>query len=133
MGAFPRNRLPSARNVALQRAVRKRPFLLFGLPFIGIVVAGSFFLTPVTANRYDQFDRKRRWVEKQDAFDSTGLQRRKFDAREEYYVSLATTSSSMSNICSDWLQRILTTGSRGDIPESQAKWTASLSNRMAWL
>ena len=88
MTAFPRNRLPSERGEALRRAVRKRPFLLFGLPFIGIVVAGSFFLTPVTANRYDNFDRKRRWVEKQDAFGKTGLQRRKFDAREEYYVSL---------------------------------------------
>jgi cytochrome c oxidase assembly protein subunit 16 len=89
MTAFPRNKLPNARSQALQRAVRKRPFLLFGLPFIGIVVAGSFFLTPVTANRYDSFDKKRRWVEKQDAFGKTGLQRRKFDAREEYYVSLA--------------------------------------------
>ena len=90
MTAFPRNRLPSERGEALRRAVRKRPFLLFGLPFIGIVVLGSFFRTPVTANRYDNYDRKRRWVEKQDAFDKTGVQRRKFDAREEYYVSFLT-------------------------------------------
>jgi len=98
MTAFQRNKLPSARSQALQRAVRKRPFLLFGLPFIGIVVAGSFFLTPVTANRYDNYDRKRRWVEKQDAFDKTGLQRRKFDAREEYYRLAAKDLN-------DWEQR----------------------------
>jgi cytochrome c oxidase assembly protein subunit 16 len=132
MPTFPRNRLPSARSQALQRAVRKRPFLLFGLPFIGIVVAGSFFLTPVTANRYDHHDRKRRWVGKQDAFDSTGLQRRKFDAREEYYVRTGlrrTGSCGTDNCCRDWLPRILATGSRGDIPGSQARWMESLSKR----
>jgi len=34
------------------------PFLLFGLPFIGIIVASSFLLTPATALRYERHDRK---------------------------------------------------------------------------
>jgi cytochrome c oxidase assembly protein subunit 16 len=44
---------------AIYRAnLSKHPFLLFGLPFIAIMVAGSFFLTPATALRYERHDRK---------------------------------------------------------------------------
>jgi cytochrome c oxidase assembly protein subunit 16 len=44
---------------AIYRAnLPKHPFLLFGLPFIAIMVAGSFFLTPATALRYERHDRK---------------------------------------------------------------------------
>jgi cytochrome c oxidase assembly protein subunit 16 len=85
---FPKSSIPDETGQAIRRAVRKRPFLLFGLPFIALIVSGSFFLTPVAANRYDYHDRKHRWLDKQEAFDSTGLKRRKFDPREEYYVSL---------------------------------------------
>jgi len=50
------------------------------------MIAGSFVLAPVTATKYENHDRKQRWVTNQEAFDNSGLQRRKFDAREEYYV-----------------------------------------------
>ena len=83
---FSRQRLPSKASVSLRQQVNKHPFLFFGLPFLLVVVSGSFFLTPITANRYDTFDRRRRYAEKQDAFDTSGVKRRKFDAREEYYV-----------------------------------------------
>lgn len=40
----------------------KAPFLFFGLPFMATMVAGSFFLTPATAIRYEKHDRKVRRV-----------------------------------------------------------------------
>ena len=71
-----------------RRIVAKHPFLLFGLPFVAMIVAGSFALAPVTATKYENHDRKMKWASNQEAFDNSGLKRRKFDAREEYYVSL---------------------------------------------
>jgi cytochrome c oxidase assembly protein subunit 16 len=86
---FPRQKhAPSKTAKAYQASVAKHPFLMFGLPFIAMVVAGSFILSPITAQRYDVDDRKRRFDNKQEKFDTTGLKRRKFDATEEYYVSL---------------------------------------------
>lgn len=79
---------PNEVQKAYQASVRRHPFLMFGLPFIAMVVAGSFILSPVTAQRYDVDDRKRRFSNKQEKFDTTGLKRRKFDATEEYYVGL---------------------------------------------
>jgi cytochrome c oxidase assembly protein subunit 16 len=35
------------------KAIRKRPFLFFGLPFISIIVGASFFMTRFTQTRYD--------------------------------------------------------------------------------
>lgn len=47
---------------------------------------GSFFLTPVTAVRYDKYDRK---VQRMSQEEAMGLEkdRRKVDINEEYYVS----------------------------------------------
>ena len=42
-----------------KRLVR-HPFLLFGLPFITMMVSASFLLTPATALRYESHDRKNR-------------------------------------------------------------------------
>jgi len=39
-------------------ALKRHPFALFGLPFITVIVASSFLLTPATAVRYDRHDRK---------------------------------------------------------------------------
>lgn len=36
--------------------VKKHPFLLFGLPFIGIIVGGSFALSQITQTRFDHRD-----------------------------------------------------------------------------
>ncbi|KAM0326198.1 hypothetical protein ACHAQA_006795 [Verticillium albo-atrum] len=62
----------------------RRPFLLFGLPFIAIMVAGSFVLTPATAIRYEKHDRKVRQLTKE---EELGLRKsaRRVDMREEYY------------------------------------------------
>lgn len=88
-----------------RRRLSSHPFLLFGLPFIGIVVGSSFLLTPATALRYERHDRKNRTVTHQEAME-LGLQggrggegalsynprRRKVTVggtseRDEYYVS----------------------------------------------
>lgn len=57
-----------ARNIAARVAMwygRKQegnPFLWFGLPFMGLIVGASFLLTPATALRYENHDRKHRQV-----------------------------------------------------------------------
>ncbi|EKG19993.1 Cytochrome c oxidase assembly protein COX16 [Macrophomina phaseolina MS6] len=64
--------------------MQKHPFLLFGLPFIATMVAGSFFLTPATALRYERHDRKIRQMTREEEL-GIGKDRRKVDMKEEYY------------------------------------------------
>ena len=64
----------------------KRPFLLFGLPFLAVMIGGSFVLTPATAIRYERHDRKVRQLTKEEEL-SVGRNKRKVDLKEEYYVS----------------------------------------------
>ena len=63
----------------------KRPFLLFGLPFLSVIVGASFVLTPATAIRYERHDRKVRQMSRDEEL-GVGKARRKVDIREEYYV-----------------------------------------------
>ncbi|KAJ6446946.1 cytoplasm to vacuole targeting Vps64 [Purpureocillium lavendulum] len=65
--------------------MNKHPFLTFGLPFMAVVIAGSFVLTPATAIRYERHDRKVRQMTKE---EELGVRRsaRKVDMKEEYYV-----------------------------------------------
>ena len=51
----------------------RHPFLLFGLPFIATMVAGSFFLTPATAIRYEKHDRKVRRMSKEEELGIGGV------------------------------------------------------------
>lgn len=67
-------------------ALAKRPFLLFGLPFMAIIVAGSFVLTPATAIRYEKHDRKVRQMSREEEL-GVGRDRRKVNIKDEYYVS----------------------------------------------
>ncbi|MCJ1261349.1 Cytochrome oxidase assembly [Lobaria immixta] len=69
---------------AYRRALARHPFLLFGLPFISTMVAGSFLLTPATALRYERHDRKVRQMTKEEEL-GIGKDRRKVDINEEYY------------------------------------------------
>jgi len=64
----------------------KRPFLLFGLPFMAVMIAGSFVLTPATAIRYERHDRRVRQLSKEEEL-GVGKSGRRIDLREEYYVS----------------------------------------------
>lgn len=67
-----------------RKHLSRHPFLLFGLPFISTMVAGSFFLTPATAIRYERHDRRVRRVSKEEEL-GIGKDRRKVDINEEYY------------------------------------------------
>lgn len=62
----------------------KHPFLMFGLPFMSVIVAGSFVLTPAAAIRYEKHDRRVRQMTKE---EELGLNKgaRKVDMKEEYY------------------------------------------------
>ncbi|KAK4951098.1 Cytochrome oxidase assembly [Elasticomyces elasticus] len=89
MAVFPAKRfrassyestIPARYRASLQR----HPFLLFGLPFIATMVAGSFFLTPATALRYERHDRKVKQMTKEEEL-GIGKDRRRIDLKEEYY------------------------------------------------
>ncbi|KAH8885762.1 hypothetical protein GQ53DRAFT_659493 [Thozetella sp. PMI_491] len=62
----------------------KHPFLLFGLPFITVMIAGSFVLTPATAIRYERQDRKVRQLSREEEL-RVGKSGRKVDMKDEYY------------------------------------------------
>lgn len=82
------NTLPARYRASLA----KHPFLLFGLPFIVTMVAGSFFLTPAAALRFERHDRKVKQMSK-DEMLGIGKDRRKVDLKEEYYVGLLQPES----------------------------------------
>lgn len=84
MGTFSANKYRSQASQQYRQVVAKHPFLLFGLPFISVMVLGSFFLTPATALRYERHDRKVQTTTKEEAL-SVGRNKRKIDMKEEYY------------------------------------------------
>lgn len=93
MPTFPSKRFrpSSASNSIAARyrvALQKHPFAAFGLPFLLTMVAGSFFLTPATALRYEKHDRKVRQMSKEEEL-GIGRERRRVDMAEEYYVSFS--------------------------------------------
>ncbi|KAL8833533.1 MAG: hypothetical protein Q9170_004216 [Blastenia crenularia] len=66
--------------------IARRPFLLFGLPFILTMIAGSFFLTPATALRYERHDKKVKQLTKEEELGLKAQKgRRVWDINEEYY------------------------------------------------
>jgi cytochrome c oxidase assembly protein subunit 16 len=83
--------LPNSIAARYRKALQKHPFLLFGLPFMATIVAGSFMLTPATALRYERYDRKNQQISHEEAM---GLrqERRKVNMKDEYYVSTPVLS-----------------------------------------
>ncbi|KAJ9194333.1 cytochrome c oxidase assembly protein cox16, mitochondrial [Paecilomyces variotii] len=91
LGALYRSKLP------------KHPFVLFGLPFISVMVAASFALTPATALRYERYDRKVQQLSQEEAMElglkgpdgeAEGIKRNPRrrvvgSEREEYYRLMA--------------------------------------------
>jgi len=80
MGAFdtkPLNTTP------LNNTLRRNP-LLFGVPFVMIMVVASYALVPFAQTKYELQDRKISKVSKE---QELGLEnrKRKFDIREEYF------------------------------------------------
>lgn len=72
------------RSVQLNRRIARHPVLLFGVPFITVVLAGAYVLSNTQNVRYERRDSKVKLVSEEDAL---GLEhgRRKVNAREEYY------------------------------------------------
>jgi cytochrome c oxidase assembly protein subunit 16 len=92
MAVFPNKKFRGASEAntiaaRYRSALAKHPFMLFGLPFIATMVAGSFFLTPATAIRYEKHDRRVRRLSKEEEL-GIGKAGRKVDMKEEYYVSV---------------------------------------------
>lgn len=95
MAAFGKKKYVSAAeaNTVAARyraALAKRPFLLFGLPFMAIIVGGSFALTPATAVRFEKHDRKVRQMTREEEL-GVGRAGRKVDIRDEYYVRISSS------------------------------------------
>ncbi|TVY59461.1 Cytochrome c oxidase assembly protein COX16, mitochondrial [Lachnellula cervina] len=97
MGIFQNKKFRSAADsntIAAKYRVKlaRHPFLLFGLPFIATMVAGSFFLTPATAIRYEKYDRRVRRLSKEEEL-GIGKGGRKVDMKEEYYACWDTDAN----------------------------------------
>ncbi|OAA61647.1 cytochrome c oxidase-assembly factor mitochondrial [Niveomyces insectorum RCEF 264] len=89
MPAFPKNKYRTAAHAntfaaKYRAAMAKHPFLLFGLPFLVVIVGGSFVLTPATAIRYERHDRKVHQVSREEEL-GIGKAGRRVNMREEYY------------------------------------------------
>ncbi|KAG2226685.1 hypothetical protein INT45_001032 [Circinella minor] len=80
----------------LAAKVKKRPFLFFGLPFIAIIIGGSFGLSQLTQTRYDHRDMRHKKVAKEEAL-GMDKNRRKLSLQEEYWRLQAKTDE-------DWEQ-----------------------------
>ncbi|OIW30544.1 hypothetical protein CONLIGDRAFT_679327 [Coniochaeta ligniaria NRRL 30616] len=71
-------------GVKYRAIMARHPFLMFGLPFMAVIIGGSFVLTPATAIRYERQDRKVRQMTREEEL-GVGKMGRKVDIREEYY------------------------------------------------
>lgn len=89
-------------GAAYRARLSRHPFMLFGLPFITVIVAASFALTPAAALRYERYDRKVQQLSQEEAMDlglrgpdgEEGIKRnprRRIigDEKEEYYRLMA--------------------------------------------
>src|SRR6266496_6534956 len=70
-----------------QAKLRQSPFLFFGLPFLSIIVIGSYALSSFTVIRYERHDAKVKIMTEEEAL-KLDKNRRRPDIREEYYVCL---------------------------------------------
>jgi len=67
----------------LNSTVKKYP-ALFGVPFVLLMVAASFALTPFAQTRYDLHDQKVKHLNKEQEL-RLNKNRKRFDIREEYF------------------------------------------------
>ncbi|KAI9226651.1 MAG: cytochrome c oxidase assembly protein COX16-domain-containing protein [Piptocephalis tieghemiana] len=71
-------------NDRVRDRVEARPFVYFGLPFLSLIVAGSFILSEFTATRYELHEKKTHKLNRE---DELGLERgrRRLNLQEEYW------------------------------------------------
>ncbi|KAI8333178.1 cytochrome c oxidase assembly protein COX16-domain-containing protein [Chlamydoabsidia padenii] len=88
----------STSNLAtLAPKIKKHPFVFFGLPFIVIMVGGSFGLAQMTQTRYDHRDMRHRKVAKEEAL-GMDKNRRPLSIQEEYFRLQAKTEEDWEQI-----------------------------------
>jgi cytochrome c oxidase assembly protein subunit 16 len=76
----------SALSLWYQAKLRRNPFLFFGLPFLSIIVIGSYALSSFTTIRYERHDQKVKIMTEEELL-KLNKDRRRPDIREEYNVS----------------------------------------------
>lgn len=89
MPPFTARPLNSSKSHPIFTQIRRHPFVLFGLPFVGIIVGSSFVLQAFTQTRYDYQETKVKSMGKE---EELGMKsgRRKVDLKEEYYVRFSS-------------------------------------------
>lgn len=73
--------------------LRQRPFILFGLPFISLMVISSFALQNFTKTRYDYHAQKTSTMSAEEGM-RMDKGRKRVDIREEYYVGITELHTS---------------------------------------
>ncbi|GAA6030698.1 hypothetical protein JCM8097_006277 [Rhodosporidiobolus ruineniae] len=100
----------------LTTSLRRRPFLLFGAPFLLTVVLSSFALSSFTQTRYDYRDQKVQSMSKE---EELGMRRdrRKIDVREEYFRMQTTGDLAGSEWENKRVSRLPGQAEWGEMPE----------------
>ncbi|WFC99964.1 thiol oxidase [Malassezia yamatoensis] len=75
-------------SAAYKAQVARRPTLLYGVPFVGIIVFGSFGLAQFTQIRYIQHDQRTRAMTQEEQL-RLKQDRKRLDLREEYFKLMA--------------------------------------------
>lgn len=96
-------------------SIRKRPFLLFGLPFTFTIVGAAYGLSYLTQTRYEYNSTKVSSMSKE---EELGMKkgRRKIDLREEYFKLSAGSDGAQQDAWQDWEPK------RVPRPEGQEEW-----------
>ncbi|GAA5970414.1 hypothetical protein JCM11641_001702 [Rhodosporidiobolus odoratus] len=104
----------------LSLSLRRRPFLLFGLPFLSVLVLSSFALSSFTQTRYDYRSHKVQAVTKE---DELGMRkdRRKIDVRAEYHRMQALDALSPSSWENKRVERLPGQAEWGELPVSRTE------------
>ncbi|CAO1638043.1 unnamed protein product [Parajaminaea phylloscopi] len=119
MPTFPSNSYPSkgSRNGVARfiPSIRKRPFLLFGLPFTITIVGAAYGLSYLTQTRYEYNSTKVSSMSKE---EELGMKkgRRKIDLREEYFKLSAGPEGGQEDAWEDWEPK------RVPRPAGQEEW-----------
>ncbi|RGB33138.1 cytochrome c oxidase assembly protein COX16-domain-containing protein [Rhizophagus diaphanus] len=86
MHTFARKRL---NQPPIYRAIKRHPFIYFGLPLIVPIVCGSFALSYLTQTRYDLYENKNKRVDKEEKLQMN-KDRRLINLKNEYEKLQAT-------------------------------------------
>ncbi|KAJ9116703.1 hypothetical protein QFC20_000638 [Naganishia adeliensis] len=96
-GSQPLNPTPFQR--AVKTRLQRRPFIYFGLPFIGLVIFSSYALEKFTKTRYEYQSTKVQSVTKEEQL-KMDKNRKRVDLKEEYYRLQGLNSE--KNVDDDW-------------------------------